>query len=211
MSDLTPADPVKITVLVVDDHLIVRQGLRGMLATAPGIEVVAEAASGDEVVAVAPRVNPDVILMDLRMPHGDGVDAIQRLGSGYRVIVLTTYSDDTDIRRAVESGAAGYLLKDVSVADLAAAIGEVAAGRRAMSPEVAARLAARQQQRPELSERERDVLALVADGLTNSEIGDRLFIGEATVKTYLVRVFGKLGVADRTAAVVAAIDRGLLT
>lgn len=211
MSELTSADPAPITVMVVDDHLIVRQGLRGMLAAAPGIEVVGEAGSGDEAVVVAPRLDPDVILMDLRMPHGDGVDAIRRLGPDHRVIVLTTYSDDADIRRAVESGAAGYLLKDVSVTDLATAIGEVAAGRRAMSPEVAARLAAQQQAQPELSERERDVLALVADGLTNSEIGARLFIGEATVKTYLVRVFGKLGVADRTAAVVAAIDRGLLT
>ncbi|MFC7625861.1 response regulator [Microlunatus sp. GCM10028923] len=195
-------------VLVADDHALVRQGIRGMLAAVDDIEIVAEAASGDEAVTLAHRLAPDVILMDLRMPGGDGVSAIRRL-DGHRVIVLTTYSDDADIRPAIEAGAVGYLLKDVSINELTAAIRAVAAGRQAWSPEVTARLT-RRAEPPALSDREREVLGLVGEGLTNAEIGARLFIGEATVKTYLVRIFGKLGVADRTAAVVAALSRGLL-
>lgn len=206
--------------MIVDDHPIVREGLRGMLAAEPGLEVAAEAASGDEAVALAPRVRPDVILMDLRMPGGDGVSAIERLGPGHRVLVLTTFEDDADIVRAVRSGAAGYLLKDASRTDLAAAIRDVAAGRTVLSPSVSARLAAvRASEEREasaasapavLSAREAEVLALVARGLTNAEIGARLFIGQATVKTHLLRVFAKLEVSDRTAAVMAAIERGVL-
>jgi DNA-binding NarL/FixJ family response regulator len=206
--------------MIVDDHPIVREGLRGMLAAEPGLEVAAEAASGDEAVALVPRVRPDVILMDLRMPGGDGVSAIERLGPGHRVLVLTTFEDDADIVRAVRSGAAGYLLKDASRTDLAAAIRDVAAGRTVLSPSVSARLdAARASEAREagtapapavLSAREAEVLALVARGLTNAEIGARLFIGQATVKTHLLRVFAKLDVSDRTAAVMAAIERGVL-
>lgn len=198
--------------MIVDDHAIVREGLRGMLAAEPGMEVAAEAASGDEAVALAPRVRPDVILMDLRMPGGDGVSAIERLGPGHRVLVLTTFEDDADIVRAVRSGAAGYLLKDASRADLAAAIRDVAAGRTVLAPSVSAKLtAARAAPAPAvLSAREAEVLALVARGLTNAEIGGRLFIGQATVKTHLLRVFAKLGVSDRTAAVMAAIEQGVL-
>ncbi|MFF0523752.1 response regulator [Actinomadura nitritigenes] len=209
-----------LRVMIVDDHPIVREGLRGMLAAEPGLEVAAEAASGDEAVALAPRVRPDVILMDLRMPGGDGVSAIERLGPGHRVLVLTTFEDDADIVRAVRSGAAGYLLKDASRTDLAAAIRDVAAGRTVLSPSVSARLdAARASEEREagtasapavLSAREAEVLALVARGLTNAEIGARLFIGQATVKTHLLRVFTKLDVSDRTAAVMAAIERGVL-
>lgn len=209
-----------LRVMIVDDHPIVREGLRGMLAAEPGMEVAAEAATGDEAVALAPRVRPDVILMDLRMPGGDGVGAIERLGPGHRVLVLTTFEDDADIVRAVQSGAAGYLLKDASRTDLAAAIRDVAAGRTVLSPSVSARLdAARASAAREagaasapavLSAREAEVLALVARGLTNAEIGARLFIGQATVKTHLLRVFAKLGVSDRTAAVMAAIERGVL-
>ncbi|MBD2900581.1 Transcriptional regulatory protein LiaR [Actinomadura sp. RB99] len=209
-----------LRVMIVDDHPIVREGLRGMLAAEPGLEVAAEAASGDEAVALAPRVRPDVILMDLRMPGGDGVSAIERLGPGHRVLVLTTFEDDADIVRAVRSGAAGYLLKDASRTDLAAAIRDVAAGRTVLSPSVSARLdAARASEEREagtapapavLSAREAEVLALVARGLTNAEIGARLFIGQATVKTHLLRVFAKLDVSDRTAAVMAAIERGVL-
>lgn len=198
-----------LRVLVADDHPLVRQGLRGMLAAVDDIEIVAEAASGDEAVTLAGRLAPDVILMDLRMPGGDGVGAIRRLGDEHRVIVLTTYSDDSDIRPAIEAGAAGYLLKDVSISELAAAIRAVADGRRVWSPEVSARLTSRAEP-PALSDREREVLGLVGEGLTNAEIGARLFIGEATVKTYLVRIFGKLGVADRTAAVVVSLSKGLL-
>lgn len=199
-----------LRVMIVDDHPIVREGLRGMLAAETDIEVAAEAASGDEAVAVVPSVGPDVILMDLRMPSGDGVSAIERL-PGHRILVLTTFQEDAGIVRAIEAGAAGYLLKDASRADLAAAVRDVAAGRRVLSPEVSARLAAAGEARPPvLSARESQVLALVAEGLTNAEIGARLYIGQATVKTHLLRVFGKLGVSDRTAAVMAALEHGIL-
>lgn len=197
--------------MIVDDHPIVREGLRGMLAAEPDIEVAAEAASGDEAVALVPRIAPDVVLMDLRMPSGDGVSAIERL-PGHRVLVLTTFQDDADIVRAIEAGAAGYLLKDASRADLAAAVRNVAAGRRVLSPEVSARLAAAGETPapPVLSTREAEVLALVAEGLTNAQIGERLYIGQATVKTHLLRIFTKLGVSDRTAAVMTALQHGLI-
>lgn len=200
-----------LRVMIVDDHPIVREGLRGMLAAEPDIEVAGEAASGDEAVALVPRVRPDVVLMDLRMPSGDGVSAIERL-PGHRILVLTTFQDDADIVRAIEAGAAGYLLKDASRADLAAAVREVAAGRRVLSPEVSARLAAVDQTPapPVLSAREAEVLALVAEGLTNAQIGERLYIGQATVKTHLLRIFTKLGVSDRTAAVMTALQHGLI-
>jgi DNA-binding NarL/FixJ family response regulator len=200
-------------VLIVDDHPIVREGLRGMLIPEPDLEVVGEAGSGDEAVALAPRLRPDVILMDLRMPGGDGVSAIERLG-GYRIIVLTTYEEDADIQRAVTAGAIGYLLKDVSRADLADAVRAAALGRTVLSPSVASRLASHRAAPPVpavgLSARERQVLELVARGLTNPEIGRRLFIGEATVKTHLLRVYGKLNVSDRTSAVLAAMRLGLV-
>ncbi|GAA1811955.1 response regulator transcription factor [Actinomadura chokoriensis] len=200
-----------LRVMIVDDHPIVREGLRGMLAAEPDIEVAGEAASGDEAVALVPRIAPDVVLMDLRMPSGDGVSAIERL-PGHRILVLTTFQDDADIVRAIEAGAAGYLLKDASRAVLAAAVRDAAAGRRVLSPEVSARLAAVDETPapPVLSTREAEVLALVAEGLTNAQIGERLYIGQATVKTHLLRIFTKLGVSDRTAAVVAALQHGLI-
>lgn len=198
--------------MIVDDHPIVREGLRGMLAAEPDIEVAGEAASGDEAVALVPRIAPDVVLMDLRMPSGDGVSAIERL-PGHRILVLTTFQDDADIVRAIEAGAAGYLLKDASRADLAAAVRAAAAGRRVLSPEVSARLAAVvETPAPSLlSAREAEVLALVAEGLTNAQIGERLYIGQATVKTHLLRIFTKLDVSDRTAAVMTALQHGLIT
>ncbi|TMR33262.1 response regulator transcription factor [Actinomadura geliboluensis] len=200
-----------LRVMIVDDHPIVREGLRGMLAAEPDIEVAGEAASGDEAVALVPRVRPDVVLMDLRMPSGDGASAIERL-PGHRILVLTTFQDDADIVRAIEAGAAGYLLKDASRADLAAAVRDAAAGRRVLSPEVSARLAVVDQTPapPVLSAREAEVLALVAEGLTNAQIGERLYIGQATVKTHLLRIFTKLGVSDRTAAVMTALQQGLI-
>ncbi|WP_336204559.1 response regulator transcription factor [Nonomuraea sp. LPB2021202275-12-8] len=204
-----------LSVMIVDDHPVVREGLRGMLAGEPDIVVAGEAGSGDEAVALAPRLRPDVILMDLRMPGGDGLSAIERLGDGYRIIVLTTYEGHEDVVRAVAAGAAGYLLKDVSRAVLVAAVREAACGGTVLSPAAATCLAARPEPAPAgppavLSAREREVLELVARGLTNAEIGRRLFIGEATVKTHLVRVFGKLGVSDRTSAVLAAMELGLV-
>jgi DNA-binding NarL/FixJ family response regulator len=204
-----------IRVVLADDHPIVREGLRGMLAAEPGIEVVAEAASGAEAVAVAARYRPDVVLMDLRMPGGDGVTATAEILAatpGARVVVLTTYETDADIVRAVEAGAVGYLLKDTPVAELSHAIRAAARGETVLAPSVAQRLVShvRQPRRDVLSSRETEVLALVARGLTNAEIGQRLSITEATVKTHLLRSFGKLGVNGRTAAVTSAIALGVI-
>ncbi|MFC4589239.1 response regulator [Sphaerisporangium corydalis] len=204
-----------IRVLIVDDHPVVREGLRGMLEADPGIEVAGEAGSGGEAVVRALELDPDVILMDLRMPGGDGVGAIARIvaqGGRSRMIVLTTYETDQDIVRAVEAGAAGYLLKDTSRAELVAAVFGAARGETVLSPSVATRLVTRMRApvAESLSKRETEVLALVARGLTNAEVGRALFISEATVKTHLLRVFGKLGVSDRTAAVTTALGRGLL-
>ncbi|AWS41110.1 response regulator transcription factor [Streptosporangium sp. 'caverna'] len=204
-----------LRLMIVDDHPVVREGLRGMLEADPGITVVGEAASGDEAVVRAAELRPDVILMDLRMPDGDGVSATSRILANRpesRVIVLTTYETDQDIVRAVEAGAAGYLLKDTSRADLLAAIVSASRGETVLSPSVATRLVTRMRApvTESLSPREAEVLSLVARGLTNGEIGRALFISETTVKTHLLRVFGKLGVSDRTAAVTTALDRGLL-
>ncbi len=201
--------------MIVDDHPVVREGLRGMLESDPRITVAGEAASGDEAVVRARELVPDVILMDLRMPGGDGVGAISRILADRpesRVIVLTTYETDQDIVRAVEAGAAGYLLKDTSRADLLAAIVSAARGETVLSPSVATRLVTRMRApvAESLSRRETEVLSLVARGLTNAEIGKELFISETTVKTHLLRVFGKLGVSDRTAAVTTAMERGFL-
>ncbi len=186
-----------------------------MLAAEPGIVVVGEAASGDEAVAMASRYRPDVVLMDLRMPDGDGVTATAGILAAQpeaRIVVLTTYETDADIVRAVEAGATGYLLKDTPRADLVAAIIAAARGETVLGPTVAGRLVSRLR-RPAtepLSARETEVLALVGRGHTNAEIGRGLFISEATVKTHLLRAFGKLGVSDRTAAVTTAIELGML-
>jgi DNA-binding NarL/FixJ family response regulator len=204
-----------IGVLVVDDHVIVRQGLRGMLAAEPDLDVLGEAGSGPEAVAMVGAHAPDVVLMDLRMPGGDGVaatTAISKQHPGTRVVVLTTYDTDADILRAVEAGAAGYLLKDCSQAELTSAIRAAARGETVLTPSVAARLVSRMRgpQPESLSPREVQVLGLVAVGRTNAEIGRELHITEATVKTHLLRTFSKLDVSDRTAAVTIARDRGLL-
>ncbi len=202
-----------IRVLLADDHPVVREGLRGMLAAEPDIEVVGEAASGPEAVAFAERLRPDVILMDLRMPGGDGVGATRRL-AGFTVVVLTTYDSDADILRAVEAGAAGYLLKDTPRAVLADRVRAAARGETVLAPAVAG-LFGRMRAEPapaaeQLSARETEVLALVALGLTNAEIGRRLYVSEATVKTHLLRASAKLGVSGRTAAVTKAIEIGAL-
>jgi DNA-binding NarL/FixJ family response regulator len=202
-----------ITVLLVDDHPVVREGLRGMLANEDDLEVVAEAGGAAEAVAAVLAHEPDVVLMDLRMPGGDGVEATARVliqRPQTRVVVLTTYETDSDILRAVEAGAAGYLLKDASRAELAQAIRAAARGETVLAPSVAAKLVSRMRSPVELSRREIEVLRLVARGRTNAEIGRDLLISEATVKTHLLRAFGKLGVSDRTAAVTAALERGIL-
>lgn len=205
-----------IRLLLVDDHPVVREGLRGMLVTEDDIDVVAEAGSGDEALAAVRKHSPDVVLMDLRMPGGDGVSATAEIaasGAAARVVVLTTYDTDSDILRAVEAGAVGYLLKDTSRHDLAAAVRGAARGETVLAPSVAARLVThvRTPSAPETpTAREVEVLRLVARGLSNTEIGKELFISEATVKTHLLRVFGKLEVSDRTAAVTVAMRRGFL-
>jgi DNA-binding NarL/FixJ family response regulator len=204
-----------IRVLLADDHPVVREGLRGMLDAEPDIEVVGEAASGPEAVVLAGRLEPDVILMDLRMPGGDGVEAIGRL-AGVTVVVLTTYDSDADILRAVEAGAAGYLLKDTPRAVLADSVRAAARGETVLAPAVAGRLLGHMRAEPaaarteQLSARETEVLALVARGLTNAEIGRELYVSEATVKTHLLRACAKLGVSGRTAAVTKAIETGAL-
>ncbi|GAA3847610.1 response regulator transcription factor [Saccharothrix violaceirubra] len=199
--------PKTIKVLLVDDHPVVRQGVRGMLAAAEDITVVGEAGSGADAVARVPELSPDVVLMDLRMPGMDGVEATARIADRCRVVVLTTYDTDADILRAVEAGAVGYLLKDAAPEDLLDAVRAAARGETVLAPAMVRKLVVRT---PALSPREIEVLRLVARGLSNAEIGRELFIGEATVKTHLLRVFNKLGVSDRTAAVTTAMERGVL-
>ncbi len=204
-----------IRVLVVDDHPVVRGGLVGWLDAQDDLTVVGEAGDGLEALALVAAAEPDVVLMDLRMPRMDGVTATERLAAahpGVRVLVLTTYDTDADIVRAVAAGATGYLLKDAPLPQLADAVRAAARGETVLAPPVAARLVSRL--RAPAAEaptaREVEVLAGVARGLTNAEIGRELFIGEATVKTHLLRVFAKLGVDDRTRAVMVAVERGLL-
>jgi DNA-binding NarL/FixJ family response regulator len=204
-----------IRLILVDDHPVVRHGLRGMLEAEPDLTVVGEASSGPEGVALAAEARPDIVLMDLRMPGGDGVEATARILAtvpGARVLVLTTYESDRDILRAIEAGAGGYLLKDASPADLAAAVRAAAGGETVLAPSVASTLVrqVRSPAPPALSARETQVLGLVAQGLTNADIGRALFITEATVKTHLLRAFAKLEVADRTAAVTKAMGLGLI-
>lgn len=206
----------RLRIVVVDDHPVVRDGLRGMIDGQPDLEVVGEAADGGEAVAVVTRERPDVVLMDLRMPRVDGVSAITEIGRSVpeaRVLVLTTYDADHDIVRAVEAGARGVLLKDSPREELFRAVRAAARGEMVLAPAVTARLVGRRlgprDQVP--TDRELEVLRLVARGLTNRVIGRQLSLSEATVKTHLVHLFAKLGVADRTAAVTAALDRGLIT
>ncbi|MEV6836459.1 response regulator transcription factor [Streptomyces sp. NPDC051133] len=210
-------DPA-ITLLIVDDHPVVRDGLRGMFESAPGFRVLAEAANGVEAVDRATALDPDVVLMDLRMPGGSGVEAIRELsrrGARAKVLVLTTYDTDSDTLPAIEAGATGYLLKDAPREELFTAVRAAAEGRTVLSPAVASRLvhAVRTPRQPgaePLSTREREVLALVAKGTSNREIARELFISEATVKTHLTHLYAKLAVKDRAAAVAAAYDRGIL-
>lgn len=208
-----------ILLLIADDHPVVRAGLAGMLSDEPGFEVVAEASDGDEAVRLAAATRPDVVLMDLRMPVVDGVAATARIAGGEagdpppRVLILTTYETDDQILAAIEAGASGYLLKAAPQAEIVAGIRSVAAGQSALSPQVAVRLVERMR-RPEasvvLTARETDVLRLVATGHSNKQVATALGIGESTVKTHLLKVFEKLGVADRTRAVTLAMERGLL-
>jgi DNA-binding NarL/FixJ family response regulator len=203
-----------IRLLIADDHPVVRDGLRGMVAGQPDLEVVGEAATGTEALALAPRVRPDVALVDLRMPGLDGVATIRALRERHpevRVLVLTTFDTESDVVSAIEAGATGYLLKDAPRAELFRAIRAAARGEAVLAPAVATRLVGqlREPAAPALTARELQVLELVARGATNRVVAARLHVSEATVKTHLVHAFGKLGVSDRTAAVAVALERHL--
>lgn len=221
----------RIRLLVVDDHPVVRAGLIGVLDDEPDLDVVAEAADGAAAVRLAPAARPDVVLMDLRMPGMAGAEATVALlaaAPGARVLVVTSYDTDDEILSAIDAGASGYVLKSAPADEILEAVRRVAAGEVALAPAVAARLVAQTRRtrsheagaatgreraadapRP-LSRRETEVLRLVAEGRSNAEIGQALYIGEATVKTHLAHVFEKLGVRDRTRAVTRAMELGLL-
>ena len=205
----------KIRILLADDHPVVRDGLKGMIASQEDLEVVGEAANGEELLRIAQKLKADVALVDLRMPVIDGVTAIGLLrerAPHVRILVLTTYDTDADIRRAVEAGATGYLLKDAPREDLFRAIRATARGQPHLSPMVATRLMnqVRSPAQERLSAREAEVLSLVAKGLANKEIARSLHLSEATVKSHLLHIFEKLGAADRTHAVTLAVRQGLI-
>lgn len=206
-------EPIRL--LLADDHTVVRAGLRAVLDGEPGLQVVAEASSGEEAVELAGREQVDVVLMDLQFGSGIGGAAataqITARPGAPRVLVLTTYDTDADVLAAIEAGATGYLLKDAAPEELAAAVRTAAAGRSALGPTIAERLVDRVRDRGSvLSPREIEVLSLLAEGLSNQEIGRRLFLSQATVKTHLVHIYAKLRVDSRTAAVAAGQARGLI-
>jgi DNA-binding NarL/FixJ family response regulator len=204
-----------IRLLIVVDHPVVRTGLVGMLAGEDDFEVVGEARDGAEAVDRAALLEPDVVLMDLRMPNLDGVSATELIGARRpqtQVLVLTTYDTDSDILRALDAGAVGCLLKDAPREELFRAVRAVARGESVLAPTVLARLMTRMRApaAEALSAREVEVLSLVARGAANKEVARTLFISETTVKTHLSHIFTKLGVDDRTAAVTVALDRGII-
>jgi NarL family two-component system response regulator LiaR len=216
---LAVAKSRKIRVLVVDDHAVVRQGLRTFLGLQPDIEVAGEAASGAEAVREAERIEPDVVLMDLVMPEMDGIEATRRIREkrhDARVIVLTSFADDDKVFPAIRAGAIGYLLKDVKPADLADTIRAAARGESRLAPDITKKVLSGisggetgAANVDELTERETDVLRRIARGMSNKQIGADLAIAEKTVKTHISSIFSKLGVADRTQAAVWAVKRGL--
>ena len=210
MNEITPAAPIRL--MLVDDHKIVRQGFAALLGTMPGMQVIAEADSGEQAVALYREHHPDVTLMDLRMAHGNGVEAIQSIRTAdpqARIIVLTTFDGDEDIFRALQAGARGYLLKGSDIDELTSAIHAVHSGKSRIPAPVAQRLAERMSN-PALTERETDVLKLIVGGNSNKEIAGALFISEATVKTHINNLLGKLGVSDRTQAATTALQRGIV-
>jgi DNA-binding NarL/FixJ family response regulator len=208
-----------ITLLLADDHPVVRAGLRALFMTESDLEVIGEAATARDAVALAASSRPDVVLMDLQFGsdgHGvlHGAEAtrlIRALPDPPHVLVLTNYDTDTDILGAVEAGASGYLLKDAPPQELIVAVRAAASGESAVAPSVATRLIARERSpQMQLSRREREVLALVADGRSNRDVGDELFLSEATVKSHLVHIFAKLQVTSRTSAVAKARELGVI-
>jgi DNA-binding NarL/FixJ family response regulator len=197
---------------VADDHPVVRAGLVAVLAQEPDLVVVAQAENGERAVALFREHQPDVVLMDLRMPLMDGVEAIRRIVEGFpaaRILALTTYEGDADIRRALEAGARGYLLKDMLLSDVITAVRQVSRGERVIPTAVAVRLS-EFPEASDLTEREAEVLQLVARGLSNKETAQAIGRTDETVKIHLKNIFTKLGVADRTEAVTVALARGLI-
>ena len=210
-----------IRVLIADDHAVVREGLRGLISSEPGMEVVAEARDGLETVQRVRALRPDVILVDLVMPRMDGIQAISEITAefpGSRILVLTSFADDDKVFPAIKSGALGYLLKDSSPQELLDAIREVYHGESSLHPTIARKLIRELSEPPNLppadeplTEREVEVLRLVAQGLSNEEIGGRLFISERTVRTHVSNILGKLHLANRTQAALYALREGLAT
>ena len=201
-----------IRILIVDDHNIVRQGLAALLKTVPGFEVAAEASDGEQAVELFRKHKPDVTLMDLRLPKLNGVEAITRIREGVpgaRIVVLTTFDGDEDIYRALQAGAKGYLLKGMDLEELTDTIRAVHAGKAKIPSFVAEKLAERMGG-PALTTREIEVLKRIVAGRSNKEIGSDLFISEATVKTHVNSILGKLGVTDRTQAATSALQRGIV-
>ena len=208
-----------IKILIADDHAIVREGLRSLLATEPGIELVGEAADGDVAVRMYEKLKPDVALFDLMMPRKNGISAIQDIIHRYpdaRILVLTSFAEDEQILPAIKAGALGYLLKDSSPEELLKAIREVFAGESSLSPTIARKLiqeinrpTEREETTETLSERELEVLHLVADGLSNQEIAGKLVISERTVRNHVGNILAKLNLANRTQAALYAVRMGL--
>ena len=204
-----------IRILVVDDHPVVRAGIRGMLESADDFRVVGEAEDGARAVEAATELTPDIVLIDLQMPNMDGAEATRRIRTAHpdtHVLILTTYDTDADILRAIEAGATGYLLKDSSREELFHGIRSAARGESVLAPSVASKIMGKVSAGGDarLSPREIDVLRMVADGLANKQIARRLFLSEATVKTHLLHLFRKLGVDSRTEAVTVALKRGVI-
>ena len=204
--------PEPIRIMIVEDHTIVRQGLIALLKTEPNLSVIAEAADGEEAISLFRKHLPDVTLMDLRLPRMSGVEAIREIRRQHplaKIIVLTTFDGDEDIFRAIQAGARGYLLKGMSAEELLDAIDTVHAGKTRIPALVAERLAARISA-PLLTDRETDVLRQIVRGQSNKEIAAALFVSEATVKTHINNLLGKLGVTDRTQAATMALQRGII-
>ncbi|GAA2042033.1 response regulator transcription factor [Yaniella flava] len=204
-----------ITVLLVDDHPVVRTGLRAVLDTGGQVSIVAEAASGEEALTLAEHFQPDVVLCDLRLGDGiDGIDttkALRAMEPAPHVLILSTYDRDADILGAMDAGASGYLLKEATPETITDGIARVAAGQTVLAPEMTSRvLAGMRNPLPELTEREREVLRLLSTGATNKEMAQQLFVAEATVKSHLVHIFTKLGVDNRARAVALAKETGLI-
>ncbi|MFF7590341.1 response regulator [Kitasatospora purpeofusca] len=219
------ADGQAVRILLVDDQELVRAGLNMVITHAPGLELVGEAGSGAEAVRLAAELRPDVVVMDIRMPGTDGIEATRQItaaaGPGPRILMLTTFDDDENVYGALRAGASGFLVKDMPLVEILAAIRVVAAGDALIAPSVTRRLiadlatrpgpAALRQALPAVTEREREVLTLVARGLSNSEIAGQLMIGQATAKTHIARLLSKLDARDRVQLVIAAYDAGLVT